>query len=233
MFFSCYVSAVQRKIPNANVAQKTFFFLAQVRFQESTAFRFGQGHFEAVFNFYFNSRQDQKRARQIHALERVAILFLVLRHDARNAPSCFKSSPETMKPQKAGNIHVLNWGGPPLGVQILITFPTPNMGIKQIELSVSFNPFPIIVNRVSAGVPTPPDSGKTPQLKASKLAQNCGKTAVLHLQPSYGIFWSMKSKLFPQCKQRIHPVLNVYYYSLTGWYWTPGDIHNPTRKVAA
>ena len=43
----------------------------------------------------------------------------------------------------------------------------------------------------------------------------------------------MKSKLFPQCKQRIHPVLNIYYYSLTGWYWTPGDIHDPTRKVAA
>ena len=43
----------------------------------------------------------------------------------------------------------------------------------------------------------------------------------------------MKSKLFPECKQRIHPVLNKYYYSLTGWYWTPGDIHNPTRKVAA
>ena len=62
----------------------------------ATAFRFGQGHFEAVFNFYFNSRRDQKRARQIHPLERVAILFLGLRHDARNAPSCFKSSPETM-----------------------------------------------------------------------------------------------------------------------------------------
>ena len=25
------------------------------------------------------------------------------------------------------------WGGPPLGVQILYTFPTPEMGIKQIE----------------------------------------------------------------------------------------------------
>ena len=42
----------------------------------ATTFRFGQGHFEAVFNFYFNSRRDQKWARQIHALERVAILFL-------------------------------------------------------------------------------------------------------------------------------------------------------------
>ena len=75
--------------------------------------------------------------------------------------------------------------------------------------------------------------GKTQQLKTSKLAQNCGKTAVLHpslLTESAGI---MKSKLFPQCKQRIHPVLHIYYYSLTGWYWTPGDIHNPTRKVAA
>ena len=37
-----------------------------------------------------------------------------------------------------------------------------------------------------------------------------------------------------QCgEQRLHPVLNIYYYSLTGWYWTPGDIHNLTRKVAA
>ena len=35
-----------------------------------------------------------------------------------------------------------------------------------------------------------------------------------------------------QCKQRIYPVLNTCYYSLSGWYWTPGDIHNPTRKVA-
>ena len=25
------------------------------------------------------------------------------------------------------------WGGPPLGVQILYTFPSPKMGIKQIE----------------------------------------------------------------------------------------------------
>ena len=70
----------------------------------ATAFRCGQGDFEAVFNFYFNSRRDQKRTRQIHALERVAILFLGLRHHARNAPSCFKSSPETMKPQKAGRV---------------------------------------------------------------------------------------------------------------------------------
>ena len=60
----------------------------------------------------------------------------------------------------------------------------------------SFNPFPI-VNRVSAGVPTPPDSGKTPQLTTSKLAQNCGKTEVLHLQPSYGICWSHEIETLP------------------------------------
>ena len=76
----------------------------------------------------------------------------------------------------------------------------------------SFNPFPI-ANRVSAGVPTPPDSGKTPQLKTSKLAQNCGKIEVLHLQLLTESAGVMKSKLFPQCKQRIHPVLNIYYYS--------------------
>ena len=60
----------------------------------------------------------------------------------------------------------------------------------------SFSPFPI-VNRVPAGVPTPPDSGKTPQLKTSKLAQHCGKTEVLHLQPSYGIFWSHEIETLP------------------------------------
>ena len=64
----------------------------------------GPGPLRGCFQFYFNSRRDQKRARPIHALEHVAILFLGLRHDARNAPSCFKSSPETMKPQKAGKM---------------------------------------------------------------------------------------------------------------------------------
>ena len=100
-------------------------------------FALDRGHFEAVFNFYFNSRRDQKRARQIHALERVAILFLGLRHDARNAPSLlqkFARKHETTEGRKDDtNIHVLNSGGPPLGVQILYTFPTPKMGIKQIE----------------------------------------------------------------------------------------------------
>ena len=46
----------------------------------------------------FNSRPDQKRARKIRKLERVATLFLGLRHDAWNAPSCFKSSLETKQP---------------------------------------------------------------------------------------------------------------------------------------
>jgi len=68
----------------------------------TTAFRFGKGHSEVFFNVYFNSRRDQKRARQIHTLERVATCFCGLRHDARKA-SCFKSSPETT-PQKAGRM---------------------------------------------------------------------------------------------------------------------------------
>ena len=110
------------------------------------------------------------------------------------------------------------WGGPPLGVQILYTFPTPKMGIESNKSNCSvtsscascgflrsrlesqswnsFNPFPI-VNRVATGVPTPPDSGKTPQLKTSKLAQNCGKTEILHLQPSYGICWSHEIETLP------------------------------------
>jgi len=87
------------------------------------------------------------------------------------------------------------------------------MGLKQIEqfndiiLRIlrsrlesqswnSFNSFPI-ANEVSAGVPTPPDSVKTPQLRISKLAQNCGKTEFLHLKPSYGICWSREIETLP------------------------------------
>ena len=52
--------------------------------------------------------------------------------------------------------------------------------------------------------------------KDIKTGTNCGKIEVLHLQPSYGICWSHEIETLPQCKQRIHPVLNIYYYSLTG-----------------
>ena len=42
-----------------------------------------------------------------------------------------------MRPQKPKRMTQtsmwLNWGGPPLGVQNLYTFPTPKTGIKQIE----------------------------------------------------------------------------------------------------
>ena len=48
-----------------------------------------------------------------------------------------------------------------------------------------------------AGAPTTPDSGKTPQLRISKLAQNCGKTEFLHLKPSYGICWSCEIETLP------------------------------------
>ena len=102
----------------------------------ATAFRFGQGHSEAVFNFYFNSMRDQKRARQIYTLERVATLFLGCDMTLRTSPAASKvhQNNETTKAKKDDtNIHVLNWGGPPLGVQNLYTFPTPKTGIKQIE----------------------------------------------------------------------------------------------------
>ena len=92
----------------------------------ATTFRFGQGHFEAVFNFYFNSRRDQKWARQIHALERVAILerTQLLQKFARNH--------ETTKGRKDDtDIHVLNWGGPLLGVQKANVFTAPKMRLLQ------------------------------------------------------------------------------------------------------
>ena len=107
-------------------------------------------------------------------------------------------------------------GRTPLGVQILYTCPTPKMGIKQIEqfceiiLRIlrflrsrlesqswnAFNSFPIL-NEVSTGVPTPPDSGKTPQLRTSKLAQNCGRTEILHLQPDIRLCEFLQERSYP------------------------------------
>ena len=179
----------------------------------ATAFRFGQGHCKAVSNLYFHSRRDQKRARQIHTLERVATLFLGMTLGTPSAASKVHKKQRNHTRKDDTNIHVLNWGGPPLGVQILYTFPTPKTGIKQIEqfndiiLRIlrsrlesqswnSFNSFPI-VNEVTAGVPTPPDSGKTPQLRTSKLAQNRGKTEFLHFKPSYGICWRREIETLP------------------------------------
>ena len=125
---SCVESLLLKQNPTLiHLRHAKSFVSREMGLPRATAFRFGQGHSEAVFSFYFNSRR-QKRARQIHTLERVATLFLGLRHDAQNASSCFKSSPEIMttKAKKDDtNIHVLNWGGPPLGVQNLYTFSTP------------------------------------------------------------------------------------------------------------
>ena len=118
----------------------------------TTAFRFGKGQSEAVFNLYFNCRQDQKRVRQIHTLERVATLFLGLRHDAWNAPAASKIHQKTIETtvQKAERI-VLNWKGPLLGVQILSNPKNGRALLRSRPESHSwnsFNAFPI-VNEIS------------------------------------------------------------------------------------
>ena len=104
----------------------------------ATRYRFSlwTGPFRGCFQFLFNSRRDQKRARQIHALERVAILFwgCDMTLGTHPAASKFARKHETTKGTKDDtNIHVVNWGDLPLGVQILYTFPTTKMGMKQIE----------------------------------------------------------------------------------------------------
>ena len=141
------------------------------------------------------------------------------------------------------------WGGPPSGVQILYTFPTPKIGIKQIEQSNdiilrilrrrlesqswnSFNSFPI-AKEVSAGIPIPPDPGKTPQLRISKLEQNWGKTEILHLQPSYGICWSHEIEILPPMwtKDSSHfECILLFFNRMT---LNPDDIQNPTCNAAA
>ena len=58
-----------------------------------------------------------------------------------------------------------------------------------------FSSFPNVKN-----APTPPDSGKTPQLRTSKLAQTGGKTDILHLEPSCGIYRSHEIETLPNCE---------------------------------
>ena len=65
------------------------------------------------------------------------------------------------------------------------------------QLCKAMNPLMLVDLACGIGVPTPPESGKTPQLKTSKLAQNCGKIELLHLQPSYGICWSHEIETLP------------------------------------
>ena len=177
--------------------------------------------FRGCFQFLFNSRRDQKRARQIHALERVAILFFGCDMTLGTHPAASKVRQKTWNHRRQEGWHTSTcWTGEDRlwESKFEILFQPKNKNGHQTNRTVhvtsscaccgflrsrlesqswnSFNPFPI-VNRVSAGVPTPPDSGKTPQLKTSKLAQNCGKIEVLHLQPSYGICWSHEIETLP------------------------------------
>ena len=59
---------------------------------------------EVAFNFYFNSKRDQKWARQIHELERVAICFWVATWRSERAQLLQKFA-ETMKAQKEEGWH--------------------------------------------------------------------------------------------------------------------------------
>ena len=183
-------------------------------------------HFDAVFNFYFKAGKTKNGAPKIHALERVAILFLGLRHDARNTPSCFKSSPETMKPQKAGRMTQTStcwteedrlwepkfytpfqpqkWASNKTNSSVTSSCACCGFFRSRLESQSwnSVNPF-LIVNMVQQCTDSAfsrcTDSArlrrKTPQLKTSKLAQNCGKTEVLHFQPSLQSFGGLCFRL--------------------------------------
>ena len=123
------------------------------------------------------------------------------------------------------SFRVQYWAGPPLGVQILYTFPSCGFLRNRLESQSwnSFNPFPI-VNRVSAVYRL----GKTPQ--TSKLAQNCGK------KPKFCIsnILTESARVMKSKSPNVNKgFIYICYCSLTGWYWTLGDTHNPTRKVAA
>ena len=79
--------------------------LSKMGLPRATAFRFFWTEpFRDCFQSLFQQQARPKTGAPNPALDRVAILFLGLRYHAQNAPSCFKSSPETMKPQKTGKM---------------------------------------------------------------------------------------------------------------------------------
>jgi hypothetical protein len=67
---------------------------------------------------------------------------------------------------------VKNWGGPPLGVQIPYTFPTPKMGIKHIEQ------FSDIILRIFFFRPTP-DGSRQVVYQAGKTIALCKFTELM------------------------------------------------------
>ena len=191
----------------------------------ATAFRFGQGHFEAVFNFYLIAGETKNGRAKSTRWSVWQSCFWGCDMTLGTHPAASKVRQKTWNHRRQEG-----WHKHPRAELVRTAFGSPNsiylsnpkMGIKQIEQFSdiilrmlrflrsrlesqswnSFNPFPI-ANGVSAGVPTPPDSGKTLQLKTSKLAQNCGKIEVLHLQPSYGICWSHEIETLPNVNKGI------------------------------
>ena len=143
----------------------------------------------------------------------------------------FARNHETAKGRKDDtNIHVLNWEDR-LGSPKSIYFSNQKWASNKSNSSVisSCASCGVVwshkvrtlstLSHCKLGFSKCTDSARLRQDSAAKdikTAQNCGKTEVLHLQSSYGICWSHEIETLPQCKQRIHPVLNIYYYSLTG-----------------
>ena len=85
--------------------------LPKMGLPRATAFRFGQGHSEAVFNFYFNSRRDQNGRAKSTRWSVWQPCFWGCDMTLRTPPAASKvhQNNETTKAKKDDtNIHVLN-----------------------------------------------------------------------------------------------------------------------------
>ena len=113
--------------------------LPKMGLPRATAFRFGQGHCEAISNPYFKilkQARPKTGAPNPHVGACGNPVFGVATWCSERSQllqKFIRNNKTTKCRKKDTNIHVLNWGGPPLGDQILYTFPTPKTGIKQIE----------------------------------------------------------------------------------------------------
>ena len=93
-----------------------------------------------------------------------------------------------------------------------------------------------IVNEVSAVYRLRPTSGKSPQLRTSKLAQNCGKTEILHLQPVKILtsgFKQQYARRLPQPETKssapTDPFLGIMIHLLSGLKTFSRGAGSPTR----
>ena len=89
-------------------------------------------------------------------------------------------------------------------------------------------------------------AGPMPALRLGSLMRRLDSSVttqllqLIHFMHAFWSTWQNAKRRWMSWNRNSSPSVNkefirfqIYSYSLTGWYWTPGDTQNPTRKAAA